>query len=180
MPPADLPPLMVDLPPTDPGGASTSTSGGSSSLDDSYRLCVHRLGRGNFSEVRLAIKRQGNARVAVKVVRRRGGEEDLRVKAEVDVMLQCARLQCPYLLCLLDAYETPTEHQLVLELLSDGTLLTRLKSEGTYDESDARELVRQLATGLAAMHVRRRQREGGYSRRPSASPRRPRARPRAS
>ncbi|KAL3909589.1 MAG: hypothetical protein SGPRY_009365, partial [Prymnesium sp.] len=52
----------------------------------------HRLGRGSFSEVRLALKRPGNARVAVKVVRRRDAESDSKVQTEIDLMRKCARL----------------------------------------------------------------------------------------
>ena len=63
-----------------------------SPIDEAYLLMEHRLGRGSFSEVRLAIKRAGNERVAVKVVNKRSAELDIRVKQEIDLLKQCARL----------------------------------------------------------------------------------------
>ena len=39
-----------------------------------------------------------NERVAVKIVRRRGGERDRSLETEIKVMKEVARLPCPYLL----------------------------------------------------------------------------------
>ena len=52
-----------------------------------------------------------------------------------------------------DSFETSTEVQLVLELLSGGTLLGLLERQGKLPEAHARKVVCEIASGLAALHL---------------------------
>jgi serine/threonine protein kinase len=123
-------------------------------LHDSYNLLEHRLGLGAFSVVRLAFKREGNEQVAVKIVRRHGGDKDNRIDNEIMVMQECVRLQCANLLRLIDVFDEGREVMIVTELLPGGSLLERLQKEGTLGEVEARDVTTQLAAGLKALHVR--------------------------
>ena len=122
-------------------------------LEDSYCLLEHRLGLGAFSEVRLAIKRPGNERVAVKVANRRGIEKDAAVLNEIRVLSLISALRSPYLVHLLDVFENERSFMLVFELLPNGSLLDRLQRDGKLEECETRGIVLQLASGLQALHV---------------------------
>ena len=98
-------------------------------INDHYDVMEHRLGAGHFSEVRLAFKRDGRQRVAVKVVRKQDAARIVRVQSEVAILRQCARLQHPNLLRLHDVFESDAEFHLVLEYLPGGSLLEVLKRQ---------------------------------------------------
>ena len=172
--PLDAPPVAVE----DSDGVVTAAAAAEARarlIDASYDVMEHRLGRGHFSEVRLALKRQGRQRVAVKVMAKGDAMRAQRIQSEIAILRQVARLQHPNVMRLLDVFETETECQLVLELLTGGSLLDRLRSEGAQPEPTARGLVRQIASGLKAIHVRprpprRRRRQTRTSDAPPAPP----------
>ena len=125
-------------------------------IETTYDLMQHRLGKGHFSEVRLALRRESNVRVAVKVMQKRDASRIARIHSEVEILRQASRLQHPNLVRLLDYFEGDNEAFIVLEYLSDGSLLDLLRKEGAIAEGDARSIVRQITSGLKAVHVSRR------------------------
>jgi len=137
--PPDLPISAVSL---------LDTSG---SVHDSYELLEHRLGRGHFSEVRLALTREGRQRVAVKITPKRAGST-LRIQSEIAILRQCTRLQHPNVLRLLAVFETEADIFMVLEYLHGGSLLELLTRDGSLPEADSRPIMRQIASGLKAVH----------------------------
>ena len=52
----------------------------------------------------------------------------------------------------LDVFETEGEVLLICELLANGSLLDLLQREGAQSESAARSIIRQIASGLKAVH----------------------------
>ena len=112
----------------------------------------HRLGRGHFSEVRLALCRRTWKRVAVKVMHKRDAARAERIRSEVAILRVCAHLRQPNLMQVLDVFETEGEVLLICELLANGSLLDLLQREGAQSESAARSIIRQIASGLKAVH----------------------------
>ena len=121
-------------------------------IDASYDLMVHRLGRGHFSEVRLALRRETKQRVAVKMMVKRDAARAARIQSEVAILHMVMRLQHPNLMRLYDVFETEQEVMLVCELLPNGSLLDLLRRDGALHEVDARPVIRQITSGLQALH----------------------------
>ena len=122
-------------------------------LDATYELLETRLGRGQFAEVRLALRKgRLNERVAVKLLPRVKVPE-AKLARELEVLRAVSELRHPALVTLLDAYQTPSELQLVLQLLPRGSLLDLVvERRRPLPEPEARTIVRQVASGLAALH----------------------------
>ncbi|KAL1512018.1 hypothetical protein AB1Y20_005293 [Prymnesium parvum] len=135
---------------TDPSSSDSDEESPPRLLEDDYLLLHHRLGTGAFSQVRLGIKRKGNDRVAVKLVPY--NVNTTRTENEVNILRKCLKLQCPYLMRLLDFYKSSESYQLVLELLSSDSLMDRLQSNGPMGEEQARPLIYQISIGLRAIH----------------------------
>uniref|UniRef100_A0A7S0NXQ0 Protein kinase domain-containing protein n=1 Tax=Calcidiscus leptoporus TaxID=127549 RepID=A0A7S0NXQ0_9EUKA len=112
------------------------------------------LGKGEFSEVRLGLRKGNMQRVAVKVIQKRRANPQ-RLQAEVSLLFDLAKLSHPNLVLLYAAYESKTELNLVLEYLAGGTLLQLLKSSegGALEEEVARQLVGQIGSGLRQLHM---------------------------
>ena len=125
-------------------------------LSDDFELLQSRLGRGEFAEVRLGLRKMRlSERVAVKVLSKANALMPERLQAEVLILRAIHDLGHPNLVKLLDAYETPDEVQLVFELLDRGTLLDHVagyKGKGV-PEAEAREMLRGVASGLRALHA---------------------------
>jgi serine/threonine protein kinase len=128
-----------------------------SSIHDRYDLMQHRLGRGQFAEVRLALAHEGGShgrnRVAVKVMAKVDAAREKRIAKEIAILHRINRMQQhPNLVRMLEIFDTDTECFIVLELLSGGSLLDLLQKRGRLPESECRTTVRQIASGLKAVH----------------------------
>ena len=148
---ADPVSLSIDV--TDGAAAELIVADASSSLDAYYDLMQHRLGVGQFSQVRLALSRDTRQRVAVKVMQKGDAARATRIQTEVAILRACTRLQHPNLMWLLDIFESATEVMLVCEMLPNGSLLDLLQSEGAQPEVAARQIIRQITSGLLALHA---------------------------
>ena len=125
------------------------------SVHDKYELMEHRLGVGHFSEVRLALERTSRHKVAIKVIRTAADASRVaRVQSEIAILRSCLRLGHPNLVRLLDSFEARDGVcYMVLEFLSGGSLLDLLSANGRLPEDDGRNVVRQIASGLQAIHA---------------------------
>jgi serine/threonine protein kinase len=145
-PPDDAPPLQSMLPGLDP----------TRSLSDEYELLQSRLGSGEFSEVRLGLRKERlSERVAVKVISKTPSLQPERLQAEVEILRAVAMLDHPNLVKLLDVFETPSKVHLVFEVLSRGTLMDHVAKCGgkPLPETEARDLIWDVVSGLAAIHA---------------------------
>lgn len=136
------------------------------------------LGKGGFSVVRRGIRRSNNTtHVAIKTLRRSGpltpsfgarknvnspnmgfwkqvSVSDALLTNEILVMRKIVEDVSPHpnVIHLYDVCEDPSGVHLILELCSGGELFDRIVSQPRYTEVEAAAVVRQIASGLEALH----------------------------
>ncbi|XP_047338405.1 calcium and calcium/calmodulin-dependent serine/threonine-protein kinase-like [Impatiens glandulifera] len=134
-------------------------------LFDEYEV-LSELGRGGFSIVRRGKRKSGNGEdVAIKTLRRssplptaarrRVTVADALLTNEILVMRKIVEDVCPHdnVIQLYDVCEDVGGVHLILELCSGGELFDRIvKAQSTYSEVGAAAVVRQIASGLYALH----------------------------
>lgn len=109
------------------------------------------LGQGAYSTVKLAIHKYKHTKVAVKIVNRQDlstADEDL-LKQEVSIM---QRLQHNHIIQLFDFFEEEKFYYLVLEYMDGGELFDRIVKKTSYNEKEARDVVRILVDALNYCH----------------------------
>lgn len=115
-----------------------------------YEVTDQVLGKGNFSSVNLGIDRATGQRVAVKIVKKSAvSHKPEMLKNEVDILLA---LDHPYIIKLLDLFDTPDFLYLVMELVTGGELFDRIVEREQYSEQDAKEVMRQLFEAIKYIH----------------------------
>eukprot|EP00898_Chlorokybus_atmophyticus_P002133 jgi/Chlat1/2920/Chrsp2S04671 len=132
-------------------------------LTDRYEL-LRVLGQGGFSTVRSAKRRpvpgqQNNVveqYVAVKTLSKKGrysGDQQM-VENEISVMARILDTvpHHPNLIRLLNVFVDKHYVHLVMELCQGGELFERIIQKGHYSEEAAAGIVRQIASGLEALH----------------------------
>ncbi|XP_059620803.1 calcium/calmodulin-dependent protein kinase type 1-like [Phlebotomus argentipes] len=128
------------------------------SIEDKYVL-KELLGKGAFSEVRVAEARDGSGRlVAVKIIDKKElkGKED-SLENEIRVLRrfsanQGSGLTHPNIVQLLETYEDKVKVYLVMELVTGGELFDRIVEKGSYTEKDASGLIKQVLEAVQYMH----------------------------
>lgn len=114
------------------------------------------LGSGGFSTVRLGQTREGQL-VAVKTLSKHGryGSGDVPlIRNEIQVMaLILERVDNPHVVKLLDVFDDAESVHLVVELCTGGELFQSIVQRGHYSERHAALVIRQMASGLAALHA---------------------------
>lgn len=147
-------------------------------LSDDYEV-VDVLGRGGFSIVRRGVsKSEEKTQVAIKTLRRLGPAmagmkqgtkpvpgsglpmwkqvsiSDALLTNEILVMRRIVESVAPHpnVINLHDVYEDVHGVHLVLELCSGGELFDRIVGRDRYSEFDAACVIRQIASGLEALH----------------------------
>jgi serine/threonine protein kinase len=124
---------------------------GYSSIEDFYD--IHQdLGKGKFGQVKLAIHKKTQRKVAIKVIKKKNmslKELELQ-KREIEVLKIC---QHPNIIRLIDVFENPEYIYIVLEYCSGGDLFQYLdRREFKISEDRARNIAHQIAAGLYYMH----------------------------
>ncbi|KAG5180796.1 hypothetical protein JKP88DRAFT_200183 [Tribonema minus] len=124
-------------------------------IKDHYEL-GKQLGTGACSVVCKGVSKRPETKgeeVAIKIVRRLELPERERaaLTAEMDIML---KLRHPNILRLIDSFQDTEKLYMVVELARGGELFDRIVQKVTYDESEARELVRCLLRAVAYCHSR--------------------------
>ncbi|KAM7472659.1 hypothetical protein LguiA_010842 [Lonicera macranthoides] len=139
-------------------------------LSDEYEV-TDILGRGGFSVVRKGIKKTsgGNGEVAIKTLRRittngpttsfssnwkQVSVSDALLTNEILVMRRIVEDVSPHpnVIHLYDVCEDASGVHLILELCSGGELFDRIVRQARYSEAEAAAVVRQIASGLKALH----------------------------
>jgi len=119
-------------------------------VEDKYEL-GQELGRGGFSIVREGRNRQTGEKVAVKFIEKKFvDQEELKLlQREIDIM---ARVQHTNVLRLFEIFDTDQKLSLVMELVNGGELFYKIVDKGSYNELEARDIVRQLVEGVDYLH----------------------------
>jgi serine/threonine protein kinase len=130
-------------------------------LSDFFTMLSNKpIGRGHFADVYLGqVLNEGRPGlnlkvgelVAIKCVYRSRCSED-NLRKEVDALLNVATRHHPNIVSLLDAFLTADKLYLVLEYCAGGELFEHLAGEGPYSESQASEIIKQMAHVLHFLH----------------------------
>lgn len=121
-------------------------------LGGRYRL-ARPLGRGGMSDVHVARDELLDRDVAVKLVRAdrvdgAGGVDRLEREARAT-----ARLSHPNVVVVHDVLREGDDAAIVMELVPDGTLADRLRTDGPLDWPEAIRVIGEVAAGLGAAHA---------------------------
>ncbi|XP_048384309.1 calcium/calmodulin-dependent protein kinase type IV-like isoform X1 [Stegostoma tigrinum] len=117
-----------------------------SALEDYYEIETE-LGRGATSVVYQCRQKGTEKPFAVKVLKKTIDKKIVRT--EIGVLL---RLSHPNIIRLKEIFETLTEINLVLELVTGGELFDRIVENGYYSEKDAANAVNQILEAVAYLH----------------------------
>ncbi|XP_041042282.1 calcium/calmodulin-dependent protein kinase type IV [Carcharodon carcharias] len=117
-----------------------------SALEDYYQI-ESELGRGATSVVYQCRQKGTEKPYAVKVLKKTVDKKIVRT--EIGVLL---RLSHPNIIRLKEIFETLTEINLVLELVTGGELFDRIVEKGYYSENDAAGAVKQILEAVAYLH----------------------------
>lgn len=131
----------------------------------SVGCCV--LGHGAFSTVRLAIRRRDGVKVAVKSIAKHDALRSRRLRPRGERDLEeweiLGRLENhPYVITLLDVFETDEEIQLVTEYCAGGELFDAIQKKrnrshsmrrGQYTEPQAACITKQILRALKDLHA---------------------------
>ncbi|CAB3359031.1 calcium/calmodulin-dependent protein kinase type IV-like [Cloeon dipterum] len=116
-------------------------------LEQEYKL-GDIIGRGASSTVYRCLHK-GRTEWACKVFRK-SGLNRRAAQAEIGVLF---KLRHPNIIGLREVFETITEIQLVLELVTGGELFERIVERGHYSELDAASALRQILDALQYLHA---------------------------
>jgi tRNA A-37 threonylcarbamoyl transferase component Bud32 len=119
-------------------------------LEDKYEI-GKELGRGGFSIVKKGKNKKSGEEVAIKCINKKNLKKDelQLLTREINIM---QKLRHKSIIQLIDIFETANELFLVLELVSGGELFDQIVERGSYSESDAANLIRQVLEGIDYMH----------------------------
>jgi len=108
------------------------------------------LGRGGFSIVKKAVRKETGEVFAVKIIEKNQSEEELQLlQREIDIM---QKLDHKNIISLEEVYDEKDTIYLVMELVQGGELFDQIVSRGTYSEADAAQIVRQILEAVDYLH----------------------------
>lgn len=114
------------------------------------------LGSGNFAKVYLAYHGVTKEKVAIKQisnskVKQYGEKLETAIQREIEILQEVSKYENPYLLKILDSFETVNNRYLVLEFCNNGTLQDVLNKRKRIPEDEALRIAYQVGLGLSAM-----------------------------
>jgi len=118
-------------------------------VDDFYKF-GREIGKGGFSIVYEAVKKETGERFAIKRIQKNeeGVDIDL-LKREIYIM---KKVDHPNILKLFDVYEDEDYFFLVLELVEGSELFDKIVDLGNYSEKDAANIVNQIVRAVDYLH----------------------------
>merc|ERR1712100_776013 len=117
---------------------------------DKYYTLKKELGCGNFSIVRLAVRKDDGKEFAVKVIeKKRVGQKKDMLETEVEILRQ---VDHPHVVHMEAMFETPSHLYLVMELVPGGELFDLLVDRGSFSEKEASAVMRQVLSGVEYLH----------------------------
>jgi len=111
------------------------------------------LGEGSFAVVKKGVKKSTKQSFAVKYISKANFDGDLEeLGNEVHLMLDV--MNSPYVVRLVDVYESEKDLILILDLISGGELFEKIVQKGTYSEADTSKVMKQILLGLMEIHAK--------------------------
>ncbi|XP_022698018.1 probable serine/threonine-protein kinase tsuA isoform X2 [Varroa jacobsoni] len=121
-------------------------------ISDSYAIETRPFARGKFATVRRCRHIESGRDFAAKYLRKRRRAEDVRHELIHEALVLALADSCKRIISLKEIFETPTEVILVLEMAAGGELQHVLDAEDCLPECSVRQLLLQIAEGLAFLH----------------------------
>ncbi|KAG9297120.1 hypothetical protein G9A89_019401 [Geosiphon pyriformis] len=120
----------------------------------SHYLIIKTIGKGSFSEVKLALDLNTNERVAIKMISIKGIQDSERLKTCVSREVELLKfMDHPNIVRLIDTVDTPTHLCLVVEYISGGELFDYVNDHfEETTEDDAKPIFLQLLDVVAYLH----------------------------
>jgi len=109
------------------------------------------LGRGAFSVVKSGISKTTKKKCAVKCISKKliDKKEMTLLEREIDIM---RKLRHPHIIQLIEVVDTPDTLYLALEYASGGELFDAIVNRGSYSETDAAKLIKQILEAILYIH----------------------------
>lgn len=122
------------------------------SLKPSDFELIRELGRGGMAVVHEALHKQSAMRYAIKSIDKYqlGAREWENLQREVEIM---RGLDHGNVLKMHAMFQSPSQYHLVLDLMPGGELFHHIVARGSFAETDAREIVGQILSGVAYLHA---------------------------
>jgi len=110
-----------------------------------------QLGRGAFSVVRRAIRRDTNEEVAIKIIDRvkAGDTEQKRLQTEIAIL---QKVKHPNIVSMRELIDSPRHLYLVMDLVKGGELFDKIVDKGQYTEKDASTIIIKMLDALNYLH----------------------------
>eukprot|EP01118_Nematostelium_gracile_P002192 TRINITY_DN1241_c0_g1_i1.p1 TRINITY_DN1241_c0_g1~~TRINITY_DN1241_c0_g1_i1.p1 ORF type:complete len:497 (+),score=186.11 TRINITY_DN1241_c0_g1_i1:111-1493(+) len=123
---------------------------GTGSIEEKYEL-KKIIGRGAFSVVKEGIRKASGKKYAVKCISKKliDKKELALLEREIDIM---KKLQHPNIIQLMEVIDSPDTLYLVLEFASGGELFDAIVNKGSYSETDAAKIIRQILEAIQYVH----------------------------
>ncbi|KAK2552939.1 Calcium/calmodulin-dependent protein kinase type IV [Acropora cervicornis] len=116
-------------------------------INESYVILAKALGRGASSVVKVAEHKGTKKKYAVKMITKTVDQKI--ISTEIGILLQ---LNHPNIIKLYEIFETPSQINMILELVNGGELFERIVERGYYSERDAADALRQILSALKKVH----------------------------
>lgn len=109
------------------------------------------VGKGGFSEVVKAISRKTGATVAVKIVHCPSSAEKNHLSGEISILQKLPRH--PHIVEFFESFEDDKYIYFVLEFISGGELFDRIVQKKSYNEKEARDVMKILLDTVGHCHI---------------------------
>jgi len=104
--------------------------------------------------VQLAIHRHTSQEVAVKILRKElmANDERERARREIQILQQLTEIGNPFIVKLIEAEETATHFNLILEYINGGELMTFINEKKGLTEDHTQKIFKQILSAIECCH----------------------------
>jgi serine/threonine protein kinase len=112
------------------------------------------IGKGAFGKVTLATHKLTGKQVAIKTIEKDAIKDEFSRKKVFQEIYILKKIRHENVIRLLEVFEGPKYILIVMEYVSAGDLLQKVKKEGRFPETRAKIIFKQIVYGLAHIHSR--------------------------
>lgn len=105
------------------------------------------IGKGTFSKVVRVENRLTKQPYAIKIIESKEGREAF--EAELAIL---RRVKCPYIIQLVEVFESVDKIYMVMELATGGDLFDKIMTKGPFSERDAVKVLKMVLEGVKYLH----------------------------